>query len=223
MITEKIISPNEIHKNYYVSNNDFNKIDTNINLLICDWYIKKIPNLERFQFLQNFTLKIDLTDDNFENNYIFNTDDLLYKLNVHKLKQLNIFEITLYNNGEYKTINQNSINCLHKDKFFMCRSDILSKLPNSVKYLNLLKPSLTNNNSALNYLPRKLEYLKIYDCDCDLTNLPITLKNLVFVNTRIKRNYAPDVYNKMIFNHKIPFDCVVENIDHLYYEYMYDL
>ena len=43
--------------NYYFKNND---VDLNEVCLLWNYYTKEIPNLERFQKLQNFTLKLDL-------------------------------------------------------------------------------------------------------------------------------------------------------------------
>jgi hypothetical protein len=209
------------NKQYYIFPIDFNNINLNEINLLCNYYIKEIPNLERFEKLQNFNLKLDLTGNN---DYFNDTKKLLYKLNVHKLPRLNIFEIKLFNINKVKTITHKDIAILHKDNYYMANPAFIKKIPQNVTHINFLHSNLADPTiQILDNLPSELEYLKTCDCEYELTNLPVTLKKLILVKSKINKNYAPTEYRGKDFEHKIPFGCQVEHLYQDFYDYMYDL
>jgi len=209
------------NKQYYIFQIDFNNINLNEINLLCNYYIKEISNLERFEKLQNFKLKLDLTGNN---DYFNDTKKLLYKLNVHKLPRLNIFEIKLSNINKVKTITHKDITILHKDNYFMTNPTFIKKIPQNVTHINFLHSNHAEPTiQILDNLPTGLEHLKICDCKCELTNLPVTLKRLIFVKSKINKNYALTEYRGKDFEHKIPFGCQVEHLYQDFYDYIYDL
>jgi hypothetical protein len=209
------------NKHCYILIKDFNKIESDETTLFCNYYIKEIPNLERFVKLQNFTLKLDLTGNS---EYFNNTNKLLYKLNVHKLPKLNIFEIKLSNKNKVKTISHDNIKILHKDNYYMANPYYINQFPKKVTHINILHSTYFNTKKELfDNLPITLEYLKFCDCDYELTNLPITVKKLVLVKSKINKNYTPTEYCAKDFEHKIPFGCNVQHLYQDFYDYIYDL
>jgi len=205
----------------YISIKDYNKIDSDEKSIVWNYCLKEIPNLERFEKLQHFKLKLDLTGNK---DYFNDTKKLLYKLNVHKLPRLNIFEIELYNNNKLKIITHNHIRILHKDNYYMANPIFINKIPQNVTHINFLHSNYADPTiQILDNLPSALEYLKTCDCEYELTNLPVTLKKLILVKSKINKNYAPTEYRGKDFEHKIPFGCQVEHLYQDFYDYMYDL
>lgn len=194
-------------KNYYLFVKDSNDIDAKEKLILWNFYIKEIPNLEKFKKLQCFRLKIDLTNNE---SYFYDVDKLLYKLNIHKLPRLDNFEINLYYFNKVKIITHMDIHILHKDKYFMANIVYLKKIPQNVTHINLLHHSYYKfcNTRILDNLPNTLENLKISNLEYELTNLPPSLKKLILVKLK---------YDGKDVKHKIPFDCKVKNLNQIFY------
>lgn len=205
----------------YILTKDSNKIDSNEKSIVWNYYTKEIPNLERFEKLQNFKVKLDLTDNK---DYFHDVNKLLYKLNIHKLPRLNIFEIQICGGNEFKIITHNDIMILHKDNYYMANPVFIKKIPQNVTHINFLHSNHADPTiQILDNLPSALNYLKTCDCEYELTNLPVTLKKLILVKSKINKNYAPTEYRGKDFEHKIPFGCQVEHLYQDFYDYVYDL